>query len=408
MRFLVLVALVCFGGVAAELKEIFAWKEVSFNWPSEDVKNNALKAMEYIPEHNLPLGLERWKNKLFVTVPRWKSGVASSLNYIPINSTDKSPALTPYPDWKANTLPKEGETLQDNHVISTFRVKVDPCDRLWVMDTGLADIKGDAKLHSSPAIVVFDLKTDQLVRRYVLKESDSKGDSSFFANIVVDVTKDTCDKAFAYLPDLGGYGLVVYSFADNKSWRISNNYFHFDPLKGDLTVGGVNFQWTDGIFGLALGPINQNGYRTAYFHALASTEEFSVSTEVLRNETLAMDHNSFELYKHEGNKGEKSQTSTSVFDQKTNVLFFTQLQRDAVACWNTKKKLEPGNVALVAEDHTNLVFTNDISIDVERNLWILSDRMPAFLYTKLDPNDVNYRILQIPVDEAIKETTCAV
>lgn len=76
---------------------------------------------------------------------------------------------------------------------------------------------------------------------------------------IVDVDAGKCDKAFAYVPDLGGYGIVVYSWADNDSWRIKHNFFHFDPLKGDFNVGGVNFQWTDGVFGLALGPVEKSG-----------------------------------------------------------------------------------------------------------------------------------------------------
>lgn len=113
---------------------------------------------------------------------------------------------------------------------------------------------------------------------------------------------DKCDDAFAYLPDLGGYGLVVYSFADNDSWRIKHNFFHFDPLKGDLNVGGINFQWTDGIFGLALGPVEQSGYKTLYFHPLVSNNEFSVSTQVLRNKTLATDPHSYSLFTVRSNK----------------------------------------------------------------------------------------------------------
>lgn len=70
---------------------------------------------------------------------------------------------------------------------------------------------------------------------------------------------DKCDQAFAYLPDLGGYGIVVYSWEKNDSWRVKHNFFHFDPLKGDFNVGGVNFQWTDGVFGLALGPKEDHG-----------------------------------------------------------------------------------------------------------------------------------------------------
>lgn len=77
---------------------------------------------------------------------------------------------------------------------------------------------------------------------------------------IVDVAKKTdCDNAYAYVPDLGAYGLVVYSFGENKSWRVKHNFFHFDPLNGDYNIGGVNFQWTDGIFGMGLGKATPDG-----------------------------------------------------------------------------------------------------------------------------------------------------
>lgn len=77
---------------------------------------------------------------------------------------------------------------------------------------------------------------------------------------IVDVaTKSDCNNAFAYVPDLGAYGLVVYSFEENKSWRVKHNFFHFDPLNGEYNIGGVNFQWTDGIFGMGLGKTTPDG-----------------------------------------------------------------------------------------------------------------------------------------------------
>lgn len=138
---------------------------------------------------------------------RWKSGVASSLNYIKI-SDEKSPVFHPYPSWEANELPGEAATtesdsnygggrtdakaaekgdnvLEKNNatIISTFRIRVDECDRLWVMDSGLADILGSPKQWAPNSVAVFDLNTDTLVRRFVIPEDQVKGDS-FFANIV--------------------------------------------------------------------------------------------------------------------------------------------------------------------------------------------------------------------------------
>nr|CAI5851380.1 unnamed protein product [Callosobruchus analis] len=228
---------------------------------------------------------------------RWKAGVAASLNYIDLRSANKSALLTPYPSWAAHKLHKEGEQAPDDHIVSVFRTFVDSCDRLWVMETGLADILGNPKQVSPPAIVIFDLNTDKVIRRYNLKPEDIKGDDSFFANIVVDMQPGKCDDAFAYIPDLGGYGIVVYSYKDNDSWRVKHNFFHFDPLQGDMTVGGVNFQWTDGVFGLALGNADNNGDRKVFFHPLASTMEFSVNSRVLKNKTVATDPHSYDLYK---------------------------------------------------------------------------------------------------------------
>jgi hypothetical protein len=57
-------------GSCGRLKEKFSWKELDFAWPSAEAKDEAVKSGNYIEKNNLPLGLEVWKNKLFITVPR--------------------------------------------------------------------------------------------------------------------------------------------------------------------------------------------------------------------------------------------------------------------------------------------------------------------------------------------------
>lgn len=122
----------------------FAWKEIDYTWDTPADKENAIKDKIFVPEHNLPLGLARWKNKLFVTVPRWKNGVASSLNYVDVDGPSDQ-LLKPYPSWKDNLVSDTAKELPSNSsIISVFRVFVDACDRLWVMDSGLADILGKA------------------------------------------------------------------------------------------------------------------------------------------------------------------------------------------------------------------------------------------------------------------------
>lgn len=119
---------------------------------------------------------------------------------------NKHPVIHPYPSWEANELPAEeaktdesygggrtdakaaekGENLLEKNnetIISTFRIRVDECDRLWVMDSGLADILGSPKQWAPNSIAIFDLNTDKLIKRFVIPEDQVKEDS-FFANIV--------------------------------------------------------------------------------------------------------------------------------------------------------------------------------------------------------------------------------
>lgn len=98
---------------------------------------------------------------------------------------------------------------------------------------------------------------------------------------------------------------------------------------------------------------------------MSSTKEFSVSSEILRNKTLAVDPHNYHEYKLEGERGEKTQASASYLDEETGVLFLTQVNRDGVGCWNTKKPLNSENFGLVAKDENKLVFPNDLTVGID-------------------------------------------
>jgi hypothetical protein len=70
MKSFVLIAIFVVCSTAKKLEEKYSWKELEFAWPSETAKQDAIKSEKYIQSHNLPLGLEVWKDKIFMTVPR--------------------------------------------------------------------------------------------------------------------------------------------------------------------------------------------------------------------------------------------------------------------------------------------------------------------------------------------------
>lgn len=128
----------------------FAWKQMDYTWETPESRETAIKEKRFIPENNLPLGLARWKNKMFVTVPRWKAGVASTLNYIDLDGPQDQ-LLKPYPSFKDNFVPDTATELPSNSsLISVFRIFVDECDRLWIIDSGMADIFGKFLYKNNP------------------------------------------------------------------------------------------------------------------------------------------------------------------------------------------------------------------------------------------------------------------
>lgn len=162
------------------------------------------------------------------------------------------------------------------------------------------------------------------------------------------------------------------------------------------------------IYWIYLSNISSIRSRTVYFHALSSTREFSVPNYVLKNQTRSTSRDSYFEYSLVGDRGVNGQATAEYLDPKTNVLFYTQVNKDAIGCWNANKEYTPDTQGLVDSDSDALVFPNDLKVDNDGNLWILSDRMPIFLFKKLNPNEFNYRILTAKISDIIRETpNCA-
>ncbi|NP_001161777.1 yellow-b isoform X1 [Tribolium castaneum] len=379
------------------LRVAYQWKELDFDFPSASAREEAIKSGKFIPENNLPLGLEVYKDRLFITVPRWRSGVAASLNYIKLSDPMDSPKLKPYPNWEAH----KSHSGDPPEIVSPFRVRADHCGRLWVLDTGIEDFT-NPKTHKPVTLLIYDLHNDNLMRSFKIPKGQVKSES-FLANIAVE--DHNCADTYAYLGDLGDPpGIIVYSWKKGESWRVEHNYFSIDPLMGEFNVSGITFVWNDGLFGMALSKPDHDGFSTLYFHPMSSTNEFSVSTKYLREDSSKEHFHEFKLL---GTRGPKGQSGVSFLDQKTDVLFYSLLNLNAVACWRTTNPAytmeSQGRVYM---NNVTMIFPNDIKVDNDDNLWVLSDRLPMFLYSHLDKNDVNFRVLTAPVADAIRGTAC--
>lgn len=319
------------------------------------------------------------------------------------SNRNHSPTLIPYPNYDMNRLPNRRQRATDR-IVNTFRLSVDECNRLWVIDVGVAN----GTTYGDPQLFIFDLRTDRVIRQFSIGTNLRRGDgSTWFPGLVADVDPNSCDRAFAYLPDIG-WGLVVYSFHNNTAWRLEHHYFYFDPLSTIFNINGIRLEWTDGLFGLTLSERHSDGYRTLYFQALASTRMFSVNTRVLQSNRSITD--SFNEYRHHGYRQSSLQAASMSMDPITGAMFYALVNHDAIGCWNPRRFERHTNdtTTVVAQDSVTLQFPADVKVDFQSNLWVLSDRMPLYRFRVHDfnVNDVNYRVFSAPVADVIRGTAC--
>lgn len=379
------------------LQVLYQWKHLDFAWPNEETK---LLFSHYIRENNNPMGVEIVGDRLFITIPRWTSGIAATVNYVYLNDTSESPLLNPYPSWNAHRF--DGENIPE--VISTFRIWADKCDRLWVLDTGIEAMSENRTQVVPPRLVVYNLTDDQILRNYVIP-TDQTVYNSHFANVVVE--DSSCDESFAYLADIRNPGLIVYSWESNDSWLVQHHYFYPDPMAGHFNTSGVFFQWWDGVINLALAS-EKDGYSTLYFHPLCSNAAFTVNTRILQDPELATSSNSFHEFSYLGSRDSNGQAAASYVDPKTGILFHALSLSNSIGCWNpSSKTYDSENVVRIYQNDNTLAFPGDVKIDDKGNIWTISNRLPVFKYGELDSDDYNYRVLTGSVENAVAGTVCA-
>lgn len=310
--------------------------------------------------------------------------------------------MKPYPSWQAHRTVNANDSPD---IVSPFHIKVDRCNRLWALDTGVEGIlnKNDSKRLAPARILIYDLRTDNLIRKYTLPSLTL--DHSVFSNIAVD--DNDCEKSFAYIADASTPpSLTVYSYESNESWQVKHNFFNIDPLAGNFSILGVNYRTNDALYGLALTEKKANGYPDLYFHALTSTTEFNVSTAILQNKNISERGSAF--YKDFtiiGSRNTNEQAGASVYDPMRKVIFYTLPNMNEIACWKTTNKNY--GVSNVFSSPVKMVYPIDIKIDSKERIWVLSNNMQHFLNDQLSTaNEKNFYVHFVSIKEAIKNTPC--
>jgi Major royal jelly protein len=180
------------------------------------------------------------QSHIFVTIPRLRPDVPATLAMLPREAgPSKSPKLQPYPSWAW----QHGHHDQCASLVSVFRSRLDPCGRLWVLDTGSVNALEDFEQLCPPKLVVFNADGSESFRVEVPHEL-LQPDSMLVA-LALDMQGPERLQACPQMKDAVVYisdvipGIIVFDLASQTFWRHEDPSMSPDAAHASLSIKGT-------------------------------------------------------------------------------------------------------------------------------------------------------------------------
>lgn len=364
----------------------FQWNYINYTWPNEEVYLRAAKDESYLEKSNVISGIKLWKNRMYLTIPRWRNGVPVTLAVTPAKPVrgTTAPNLEPYPNW-------DMQKVDDCNAFQFVQnVEIDPMGRMWVLDTGRsATMTNEAKANCPPRLVILDLENNgNVLLNYIFPPEVANPETVLLNDIVLDHE----DGGVAYISDSDekSPGLIVFMLQNLTSWR-----FTHDSLKANNDAIGINIEYTRvrqsfNVNGLALSPANasDNNNRILYYSPLSSFNMYSIPTRNLKDENLR--YNASREIKILGRK--QSQTDGMVMSNN-GILYFGLLGDDAVSTYNSVAFGFTTGQRIISRDHSLMQWPDSFAFDEDGKLWVVTNRLHRFLDNSLKIDEPNFRAI---------------
>lgn len=103
------------------LQIIHKWSQLEFDFPNVIAREEAIKNGDFKPKSIIPIDVDVYKDKVFVTIPRFQSGVPITLGKVTNNNYRNNPIITAYPSkrWQMNY-----SDCNPDRIVSVFRMQV--------------------------------------------------------------------------------------------------------------------------------------------------------------------------------------------------------------------------------------------------------------------------------------------
>ncbi|XP_051172030.1 major royal jelly protein 1-like isoform X1 [Leptopilina boulardi] len=386
-------------GHAEKMNLIYEWKYIDYMWNSPEAKNEAIKSGNYNFTSPILIDVDRSKDgRTFVTIVRTK-GVPASLGVVSNQKGPGGPLLKPYPDW---SWYKKGDC---NSITNVFRIAIDRCNRLWVLDNGVIEEE-----QVCPAqLLTFNLTTNNLIHRVKIEDRISQNSQTHHGLLITPIVQtdgEHCEKSKVFIADVTGYGMIIVNLP--YMWRLDGPYFAPEPFPhlSVSTIAGETFTLSDGLFGMALSPDIGNNPQFLIFRPFASRSFYAAKVNDIMQTKVDQP-----LVYYNFTNVIPSQSTAQAFSSE-GTLFFGLTSQIAIACWNQFRDMTPQNIEIIAQDDETLQFASGVKVippsvrQMEEELWVVTNRYQKIALGTMNFNEINYRILKQSVRKLIAGTKC--
>ncbi|XP_034939902.1 major royal jelly protein 1-like [Chelonus insularis] len=287
-----------------------------------------------------------WKNRAYLAIPRWQSGLNNSVTLLEAPWIEPEtmflmnipqPSVKPFPSLQEQSLGDDCD-----NIISVTGLDIDSRGRLWVLDS-------PTSVDCSAKIIIFDLHRRTEVSRSTLTGVATKE----LKTIVIDPTIGLYGYR-GYVGDPGDESIIVYNIGrtGQKWWKLKLLHKSTVPriYTGDLAVSKRNSRL----------------YLTGY----KSLDLFSIDLDILRYE----DFLSFprKVFRHRNASvtwhGIKLGLSSGLLCDSKDGLHYFLVTEYASVRWDTKYDLKATNHEILEQSEQVLSIT-DYRTDSQKNVW---------------------------------------
>lgn len=373
------------GSYAANVRLMFEWVQLNYTWPNATVMDEYLADEKWIPQNCIVTGVKNFGSTTYVTVPRWRSGVPSTLNIV-VNSTDGTPLLQPFPNWD----------WQDLNNVAALRyvqsMEITPSGVMWILDVGrlnIFDSDPAAVVNGPPKLIQYDLTADAVVRTFVFTDDVASYSASFLNDIVLDVSSGT-----AYISDAGTGAIVVYNQVSNSARRFSDASTQAN-MSTPMVINGISYPtFATPVDGIALSPDRT----TLYYCALRGNALYSINTDALRDFTTTNEDLSALVVYH----GFKQPSDGLTFTD-TGMLYFGSLTGDAIMQWDACTDFATQSVFV--SDVTEMQWPDTFAFGEPGQLIFTTNRLQMFFTNTMVWNGsagANMRVFSVDIGSSAR------